>query len=232
MGDFCTHSKGWVKCFITLVRGLINRAGLHFLCVFTHGFGDASKHFKEQFLQRLDLPSTSNHCWHHGRLPFVTSSEDGRLWKGQVLFVSHGLQSLTLTFQWFIAWTAPHWHYMAEQQFASKRSWLARLCCTPCRQPFPHSRWFTTQPKYDKPGTSSGSSCLRFSAGKTLADDHWGCLPPRRAAGWVLQPHTMLAHIFPFQHVPVTVCSNTTLSFPSFPIIPKGEILDKMRWPS
>lgn len=36
MGNFCTHSKDWVKCLITLVRGLINRAGLHFLmCIYT-----------------------------------------------------------------------------------------------------------------------------------------------------------------------------------------------------
>lgn len=63
-----------------------------------HSFREASKHFKEQFLQRLDVwwPSTSNHSQCHGHLPFVISSEDGRLQKGQVLFGSHGLYNLTL----------------------------------------------------------------------------------------------------------------------------------------
>lgn len=61
---------------------------------------------------------------------------------------------------------------------------------------------------------------LCFSAGKTSAGDHWGCLPTQKSRS--VGPHHAGWHL-PFQHVPVTVYSNTGPSIPRFPIIPKGE---------
>lgn len=187
--------------------------------MFTHGFGEALKHFKQQFLQRLVQPSNHWGVTVIFHLSFLLRMEDFdrprcclvhmdcRTYPHISMICSMDNTSLALNGRIHLIWTL----YIQLQ--------LAAL------------RWCTLQAAlsifqviyYPAKGVWQTRHQLRsllsvFLQGKpqlmTTGDVH----TPRRAALWVPQPHT------------IPISSNIVLSIPSFPFIPKGEMLDKMRW--